>query len=433
MLLLLAIICLSLAGLVVGLQLFWIVRLARLYPPSPPGDRAARAWPRAAVLLPVRGADPSLRDCLLGLLNQDYPVYDVHVIVDSPDDPAWGILREVTQERPGDNLHVELLRDPRSTCSLKVSALLQGLATLDKECAAVVLVDADVIPQPDWLRALIEPLADPRVGATAGVRWYEPGDRGWGTLVRGHWNVAACTQMHAFAIPWAGSMAIRGDVFRCPEFAETWAVSLCDDTGAYPVLRKLGLELRTVPAATMMNRETIGLLACFAFVRRQMLSARLYHPAWPFILVLGLISGLTVVGSVGILVGGLFLGDWSAVACAGITFALQLGGLGGALVWLDGKIRSSQRPPGPPHPRPLSPRCTGGRGVGVAGAFVISFIALLVTQVVYLSALVSAVLLRRVAWRGVIYEIAGPRKVRLVEYRPYRSPTREHGERSSVN
>jgi hypothetical protein len=33
--------------------------------------------PRATALLSLRGADPSLVDCLGGLLNQDYPQYDV--------------------------------------------------------------------------------------------------------------------------------------------------------------------------------------------------------------------------------------------------------------------------------------------------------------------------------------------------------------------
>ena len=45
-----------------------------------------------------------------------------------------------------------------------------------------------------------------------------------------------------------------------------------------------------------------------------------------------------------------------------------------------------------------------------------------VTQVIYAGAMVSAMLLRHVDWRGVEYQIDGPWGIRLVEYRPYVPP-----------
>ena len=46
--------------------------------------------PKAAVLLCLRGADPSLPTCLRRLLRQDYPDYELFVAVDSKSDPASG-------------------------------------------------------------------------------------------------------------------------------------------------------------------------------------------------------------------------------------------------------------------------------------------------------------------------------------------------------
>ncbi len=414
MLLLGAAICLGLAGLVVGLQLHWIRRFARLYPVHSRPTPASEALPRVGVLLPVRGADPSLRDCLLGLLTQDYPHYDIYIVVDSLDDPAWEIVRKVLQEHPSAQVHVDLLRSHRDTCSLKVSALLQAIGELDPGCQAVAMIDADVIPPAGWLRALVEPLSDPAVGATSGVRWFDPGDNQWGTLVRAHWNAAACTQMHALEIPWGGSMALRADVFRSPTFLNSWAVSLCDDTGVSPVLRQLGLRLQIVPAVTMMNHETIALRPCFSFVRRQVLSARLYHPAWPIILAIGLLSGGTLLAGGVLLLLALIWGAWGAALCAGLTVAVHLG-LGCGLVRLDGRIRQLVQ-------NQTTPPAVSAKAL----------LALLHTHVVYFAALVTAALLRRVDWRGVTYEVAGPWKVRLVEYRPYRAPTREVGKQVSV-
>src|SRR4051812_17447528 len=58
-------------------MLLYYARNAGLAPP-PKGP-----LPRAAVLLSVRGADPSLGPCLEGLLDLDYPGYAVRITVDS--------------------------------------------------------------------------------------------------------------------------------------------------------------------------------------------------------------------------------------------------------------------------------------------------------------------------------------------------------------
>ncbi|MDB9335702.1 glycosyltransferase, partial [Nodularia spumigena] len=50
--------------------------------------------PKTAVILCLRGADPFLPNCIEALLNQDYPEYDLKLIVDSPQDPAWQIVND---------------------------------------------------------------------------------------------------------------------------------------------------------------------------------------------------------------------------------------------------------------------------------------------------------------------------------------------------
>ncbi len=158
------------------------------------------------------GADPFLARCLDGLLRQDYPSYEIRIVVDSPADPAWEIVREVLAKPACADVKVALLERRLETCSLKVSALLQALDGLDDSCQAVALIDADATPRTHWLRDLAAPLRDPKVGATSGVRWYITDSPQWGSLVRMAWGAAAAAQMVAFGIPWGGSMAFSAPI-----------------------------------------------------------------------------------------------------------------------------------------------------------------------------------------------------------------------------
>ena len=83
--------------------------------------------PKTAVILCLRGADPFLPNCIEALLNQDYPEYDLKLIVDSPQDPAWQIVNDTINEQGASNVQVSPLRIIRHNCSLKCSSLLQAV------------------------------------------------------------------------------------------------------------------------------------------------------------------------------------------------------------------------------------------------------------------------------------------------------------------
>src|SRR5581483_260675 len=90
-----------------ALPVWWAWRFVWLYyfrPAAPP--RPETDLPRVAVILPLRGVDPSLRDCLRGLLSQDYPHYSLRIVIDSLGDPAWDVVPELLAE--GHAPHVEV-------------------------------------------------------------------------------------------------------------------------------------------------------------------------------------------------------------------------------------------------------------------------------------------------------------------------------------
>ena len=51
-----------------------------------------------AVLLCVRGCDPSLRSAIIGILNQEFVSYQVHLVVDHRSDAAWDVVQEIKCE-----------------------------------------------------------------------------------------------------------------------------------------------------------------------------------------------------------------------------------------------------------------------------------------------------------------------------------------------
>lgn len=400
-----AVICLTILAILLAWQFIWGWRFVRQFPPRNPQIVNEAELPRVGVVLAVRGADPSLAGCLRGLLNQDYPHYEVRIIVDNLEDPAWNLVHEILGQDPGPSVQVRPLQTRRETCSLKTSALLQAIGTLEESCHIVALIDADVIPHRSWLRDLVLPLTHPRVGATTGIRWFRPEAPTWGSLVRYLWNAGASVQMYALHIPWGGSLALRTDVLRRSDLLQKWAVSLWEDTACYRSLRELGLKLEFVPAATMVNRESTDLKSSFRFIRRQLLNVRLYHAGWPAILTQGVTLMLTLAAM-------LALSILALIAGKDIVAALLIGGLaaywaamGLVLGWVERHL------------------CCiwGRRGKEAASHSWKTLCAIPLAHLVHFACLVSASLLAKVSWRGITYDVKGPWAVRMRKYRPYRT------------
>src|SRR5438132_1412721 len=120
-------------------QVYWACRFVLRYSQQSAPKSAPNSWPRATVLLCIRGADPSLFNCLDGLLHQDYPHYDIRIVIDSADDPAWDIIRSILAREDLPSVKVNVLVNRHETCSLKLSALVQAIGELDESTEVVAL------------------------------------------------------------------------------------------------------------------------------------------------------------------------------------------------------------------------------------------------------------------------------------------------------
>jgi cellulose synthase/poly-beta-1,6-N-acetylglucosamine synthase-like glycosyltransferase len=314
------------------------------------GYQPPQPLPEVGVVLPLRGADPALEVCLKGLFAQDYPTYRVHIVIDSADDPAQAVVARVLAEASpvAASVQVETRQLLGSDCSAKLSAQRQALTALDGKVAVIAFLDADCAPSPNWLRELVAPFSDPRVGATTGFRWTAPGDARLGALVRYVFFAVALPQHFLYRIPWGGSFAIRRSAVVGTGLLEHWTHCLCEDTSAYGRLRSAGLRLAFVPAATQVNSEATDLDGVHTFILRQILCVRLHHVLWPLMLAVNtativsflICCALALVGVVGAALATLGVATqmWKLIAFAVIP-ALYFVGLLTALAVGDRLVR----------------------------------------------------------------------------------------------
>lgn len=380
----------------------FVAKLLRFRRPLPSDDEC----PSAVVVLCLRGRDPFLENCLSSLLQQDYPNYRLHVVIDRPDDPSRAAVEEVIRRSGTDRVEVQLLTDRRDTCSLKCSSLVQAVSRLDDGVEVVALVDADTAPHSTWLRELVRPLLSEQVGAATGNRWYMPEQATWGVLFRYLWNAAAVVQMFWYRIAWGGTLAVKTQVIRDLGLLDRWGNALCEDTMLFRELGKNGLQVEFVPSLIMVNREDCRLRDCLWWISRQLLTARLYHPGWQLVAAHGILTTLLLVAAACGALAAALLGHGVAAAWLGSGLLVYQLAMLLLLIPMEWAVRRIVRARGEPT------RWLRGKLLRLV-------LALPLTQILYPVALVTAMAARRTIWRNVVYEIRSRCEIRRLDDPPY--------------
>jgi len=135
------------------------------------------SWPPVTMLKPVHGLEKNQRENLRSACLQDYPLFQVVFSVQTPDDPAVPLLREIQREFGPESVTV-VIGNRRAGSNGKINNMLGGLPYARHEI--LVISDSDVRLRPDYLRTIIAPLADPEVGcvctlykASCAETWFE--------------------------------------------------------------------------------------------------------------------------------------------------------------------------------------------------------------------------------------------------------------------
>src|SRR5437879_5695026 len=356
--------------------------------------------PSVALILPVRGLDEGFDENVRALLSQAYPRYRLLVVADDSTDPASARIETIARDFP--IVPVTQILADANPLGGKVNALRSALGHLVPEDEVVVFADSDIRPARDWLRQLVQPLADSTVGVATGFRWYVPPRPTFWSLVRTEWNGVSANVLfdprRAFA--WGGSCAVRRDHLPVLRLADRWREVLSDDLVLSQAVRDAGLKIAYAPAALVPTFEGATRAICLEWCVRQMMMATLYLP----------IVRRYAAASFAVFDGSVILGLASLI----LAPALGPSYLAPAILFLAplavATVKASVRR-----------RALFSAAPSVATAWKVppwrAAIAALAVPWVMAWGLVRTRRLTSVRWRGHVYDVRDPQRIRLLDSR----------------
>jgi ceramide glucosyltransferase len=236
--------------------------------------------PVAAVICPCKGNEPGLAENLAALANFDYPNYEIYFALASSLDPAVKVIEQV-KASSAHPVHI-VIAGKGDGCSEKVFNLRRAVESLPANVDVFVFTDSDARLPRGWLKKIVAPLQDARIGATTGYRWIIPsgamGAGGFSSALASAWNASVATLLGRAGenFCWGGGTAIRRVTFEDARVLEAWSGAASDDlamTQALEDARKPIVFCAECLAPTLHPWTGKSLLE---FTSRQMLITRVY-------------------------------------------------------------------------------------------------------------------------------------------------------------
>jgi cellulose synthase/poly-beta-1,6-N-acetylglucosamine synthase-like glycosyltransferase/peptidoglycan/xylan/chitin deacetylase (PgdA/CDA1 family) len=136
-----------------------VLALARRHVRAVRGSRpeGPEFLPGVSVIVPAFNEEVGIASAVRSLATSDYPELEVVVVDDGSTDATADIVAAIDSPR------VTLVRQANAG---KPAALNTGITRARHD--VIVMVDGDTVFEPDTVRRLVQPLADPQVGAVSG-------------------------------------------------------------------------------------------------------------------------------------------------------------------------------------------------------------------------------------------------------------------------
>ena len=238
---------LAIVQILVGLYLLWQGVQWLGYARRRANTDAGFYAPRTAVICPCRGVEPGLERNLTALTEFDHQNYEIFFALASESDPAHSIVKRVAGTSRV-KAHVVIAGKPED-CGEKVNNLRAAIEQLTPDFEFIAFTDSDGRPGKSWLKRLVAPLNDSRIGATTTMRWYIPNRSDLPTALLAAWNAPVVTMLseNGKNFCWGGGTAIRRSVFDQAGVLEDWRNSVSDDWSMTRALQRAGRSIMFLP------------------------------------------------------------------------------------------------------------------------------------------------------------------------------------------
>ncbi|HVS83968.1 MAG TPA: glycosyltransferase family 2 protein, partial [Pyrinomonadaceae bacterium] len=281
----------------------------------------------------------------------------------------------------------------------KVHNLCVAVGCGDPQSAVFVFVDTDARPSGTWLRDLVAPLHDPKVGAATGYRWFV-GQGGVSSHLRSVWNASIASALGGQGdknFCWGGSTAIRRETFERFRVAERWRGTVSDDFTMTGVLHEASLPIKFVPQCLTPSYENCSFRELIEFTTRQLKITRAYGShLWKAVLAGSLLFVLAFFGGI-VLV--------AARAATGLSVATPLAFL--LIIFAMGAMKSYLRL------RAVS-FVIADRGLRSFTTILAHLTLWPVASLLFLCNALAAAMSRRITWRGITYELKSPSETVII-------------------
>lgn len=354
--------------------------------------------PKATVILPCKGLDAGFHDNIRKLLAQDYPNFEVIFCLASDSDPAYTPLKEISEAQSQVRTRM-VLAGVNPQRAQKVNNQLCALKDVSSDTEVIVFVDSDMIARGDFLRQLVAPLVDERIGVTTGYRFYIATVSNWPSVLRSLWNRMSAWEMagpDAFA--WGGAMAIRKATFEKAGVAHHWDHACDDDLSLTTAVKDIGLRVHFVPRCLVASDGDQSVAEILEWTNRQLILTKVYYPKlWRRAIVRASLMAAWLVAMV-IAVGGWAMtrdSNYALAVVAGLCiFPVEM--------WFL------------LHARGLWQRVLSDRADYLQESLVASCMAIPLAHFVLPWLTLYSVVTNRIQWRGITYELRSPTETLVI-------------------
>jgi ceramide glucosyltransferase len=122
--------------------------------------------PPVSIVKPVRNVDREAYENFASFCQMDYPEYEIVFAVADLDDPVIPVIQKLQQSFP-----MRSIRLVTAVANLGANSKVNNLCQLVQEAKheLIVMSDSDVRVQPDYLRNVVAPFSEPRVGVVTAL------------------------------------------------------------------------------------------------------------------------------------------------------------------------------------------------------------------------------------------------------------------------